>query len=192
MRKIARTKTDAISSAARVANEYGLNDLGSIDDLRDVVQAAESAGVNNVDIAVDLGLATAIAYYSGMIFEVCAVIDGEQVSLGGGGRYDGLASALGSDEDVPALGFALNLDTISELTRDADVEGPSRKIVVLAPTGAQAVKTIVSSASELREQGHDVFTLFDINVDASEIAASLGNANLALANDDGSINWVKQ
>ena len=192
MRKIARTRTDAISSAARVANEYGLNDLGSIDDLRDVVQAAESAGVNNVDIAVDLGLATAIAYYSGMIFEVCAVIDGEQVSLGGGGRYDGLASALGSDEDVPALGFALNLDTISELTRDADVEKQSRKIVVLAPAGAQAVKTIVSSASELREEGHDVFTLFDINVDASEVAASLGNANLALVNDDGSVNWVKQ
>ena len=66
-----------------------------------MVDAAERAGVDASDISIDFGLATSIAYYSGMIFEVSAVVDGEHVALGGGGRYDGLATALGSDEDVP-------------------------------------------------------------------------------------------
>jgi histidyl-tRNA synthetase len=36
----------------------------------------------------------------------------EGVSLGGGGRYDDLVKALGSDSDVPAMGFAYNIESI--------------------------------------------------------------------------------
>ena len=128
MRRIARINGDTITIAARIAAEYGLLIWTTSRAIRSVVDAAESAGVDASDISVDFGLATSIAYYSGMIFEVSASIDGEHVALGGGGRYDGLASALGSDEDVPALGFALNLDTILELNGGSAASEARRKV----------------------------------------------------------------
>jgi len=34
------------------------------------------------------------------------------IPLGGGGRYDGLVKLLGGPSEVPATGFAVNIDTI--------------------------------------------------------------------------------
>ena len=192
MRRIAQINDDTITIAARIAAEYGLGDLDNIRAIRSVVDAAESAGVDASDISVDLGLATSIAYYSGMIFEVSASIEGEHVALGGGGRYDGLASALGSDEDVPALGFALNLDTILELNGGSAASEARRKAVVLAPVDGDADESIVEAGAELRGQGYDVFTLFDTTVDAVDVASSIGGAKVALVDVSGCLTWVAE
>jgi ATP phosphoribosyltransferase regulatory subunit len=48
-------------------------------------------------------------YYTGLVFEL-AQPDGSGVALAGGGRYDGLLSALGAPHAVPGVGFALRLD----------------------------------------------------------------------------------
>ena len=69
----------------------------------------------SVPITVDMGLVRGIAYYTGMVFEVLAPGPGDPLTLCGGGRYDGLVKALGGDGDVPALGFAYNVDTLLEL-----------------------------------------------------------------------------
>ena len=63
-------------------------------------------------VVVDLGVARGLAYYTGFIFDV--EIDGPDgvLSLGGGGRYDGLVRALGGD-DTPALGFAYTLESVA-------------------------------------------------------------------------------
>ena len=61
-------------------------------------------------LELDFGLARDLAYYNGIIFEVRH--PGFSGPLGGGGRYDDLARALGSRETVPALGFAFNLDAL--------------------------------------------------------------------------------
>ena len=55
-------------------------------------------------------MARGIAYYTGIVFEL---LDGNSgLSLGGGGRYDGLARNMGSPRDVAALGFAYDLDRL--------------------------------------------------------------------------------
>ena len=190
MRRIARIDHDAITNAARIAEEFGLDDLDNIGAIQSVVDAAESAGVDASDITVDFGLATSIAYYSGMIFDVSASIDREHVVLGGGGRYDGLATALGSDEDVPALGFALNLDTILELNGGSTQSEMRRRVVILGPADENAQALIVDAATELRAQGHDVFTLFDTTVDAVDVASSISDAKVALVDVSGSLTWV--
>ena len=192
MRRIAQINDEAITRTARTADKYGLFELDNIGAIRSVVDAAESAGVDALDISVDFGLATSIAYYSGMIFEVSASIDGEHVALGGGGRYDGLASALGSDEDVPALGFALNLDTILELNGGSTASQAQRRVVVLAPADGDADESIVKAAAELRGQGYDVFTLFDTTVDAVDVASSIGGAKVVLVDVSGSLTWVAE
>ena len=62
------------------------------------------------NLELDFGLARGLAYYNGIIFEVRhSSFSGP---LGGGGRYDDLARALGSKETVPALGFAFNLEAL--------------------------------------------------------------------------------
>ena len=190
MRRIAQIDRDAITAATRIAAEYGLSELENIDAIRSVVDAAKSAGVEKSDISVDFGLATSIAYYSGMIFEVFTEVDGEHVALGGGGRYDGLAAALGADEDVPALGFALNLDTILELNRGSMPSETHRSLVVLGPADENAQAHIVDTAADLRVQGYDVFTLFDTSVDAIEVGSSIGDAKVALVDGSGSLTWV--
>ena len=63
---------------------------------------------------LDFGLARGLAYYNGIIFEVKH--PAWPSFLGGGGRYDGLARALGSPETVPALGFAYTLEALLALT----------------------------------------------------------------------------
>jgi histidyl-tRNA synthetase len=69
-------------------------------------------------LALDFGLARGIAYYNGIIFEVTH--PAWEGSLGGGGRYDELARALGSPETVPASGFAYTLETLLALTDRVD------------------------------------------------------------------------
>jgi histidyl-tRNA synthetase len=69
----------------------------------------------SVSLIVDMGLVRGIAYYTGMVFEVMAPGTAGPMTLCGGGRYDGLVKALGGEEDVAALGFAYNVETLLEL-----------------------------------------------------------------------------
>lgn len=174
----ARRHFDTIHKARELTDQFGLNSLNSLDDLMALVESAELSGVDSVDISVDLGLSASIAYYSGMIFEVRAVEDGKHVVLGGGGRYDGLASALGSEQPLPALGFALNLDTILDLIGSANVSAQKRRYIVLSPMSDEAVDEVVERAEKLRSEGHSVVSLFDCSVDAEAVAKSIGNAEV--------------
>lgn len=176
---------DTISAARTLIGE-----LDGLDDLASVVDAAESNGVDDLDLSVDFGFAASIAYYSGMIFEVNGWIEDEHVVLGGGGRYDGLASALGSDTDLPALGFALNLDTVLETTSDSDWASSDRRYIVVAPAYEGIVDDVVERAESLRSEGHNVVTVFDPGDDVERLAKSLGDAEVMrveLTDEDGEV-----
>ena len=85
---------------------------GAYDDMSRLLNALGERGVPEDALSLDVGLARGIAYYTGAIFEMHAGPEGEQ-SLGGGGRYDGLVRALGGG-DVPAMGFAYNMESVLE------------------------------------------------------------------------------
>jgi ATP phosphoribosyltransferase regulatory subunit len=59
-------------------------------------------------VLVDLGLARALGYYTGAVFEVYDPALG--VPLGGGGRYDELLGRFG--RPLPAVGFAVNVERL--------------------------------------------------------------------------------
>ena len=107
-----------LDEARSVALEKGMKS-DSFDELNKLVNALVSRGVSEYDIALDLGLAMGIAYYTGVVFELHASST-ERASLGGGGRYDSLVKALGGEEDVPALGFAYNMDEVLGALEDAN------------------------------------------------------------------------
>ncbi|MCH7970674.1 MAG: ATP phosphoribosyltransferase regulatory subunit [Chloroflexi bacterium] len=123
---------------------------GLISDLREVLGAAEAEGVSRDQITVDFGLVRGLAYYTGMLFDIYAG-DATEETLGGGGRYDGLTRALGYDRDVPALGFAYNLDAIVETrTRELD---PTSDLALISPAESGSVGSAIQRARELRTSG---------------------------------------
>ena len=103
-------------------------------------------------LTIDFGLARGLAYYNGIVFEVKCPDWPDP--LGGGGRYDGLARALGSPQDVPALGFAYTLESLLALTslsENVQSEKPAAALVV--PTTSESRCPAFQAAQALRQTG---------------------------------------
>ena len=84
-------------------------------DLTDGLDKTENVSVEYV---LDFASKRGITYYTGLIFDLDMTTDKDRYSVGGGGRYDGLVKSLGSESDVPAIGFALNIDTLLHTVGD--------------------------------------------------------------------------
>jgi len=68
---------------------------------------------------IDLGMARGLDYYTGLIFEVrCTGTDNRPgLSIAGGGRYDELIGAYGS-ENLPATGWAIGIDRLIDALKE--------------------------------------------------------------------------
>lgn len=76
--------------------------------------AGVKEGLDTLGISyeVDTGLVRGLDYYTRTAFEYVATgLDAAQNAVGGGGRYDGLAEAIGG-RPTPGVGFALGIDRI--------------------------------------------------------------------------------
>ena len=61
-------------------------------------------------------LVRGLDYYNGLVFEFLSDDLGAQNAILGGGRYDGLIKRLGG-RDLPATGFALGIDRLSDIIK---------------------------------------------------------------------------
>ena len=173
---------DVYARAEEILRSAG-QDASPLRDLSDVVECAIAEGVAESDLQVDLGLTRDIAYYTGMVFDVTT---GGQ-TVGGGGRYDGLTRALGSDVDVPSLGFAYNVDALSAVI--PSVEFP-RDGVFVAPNGPDAGAAAAQYAAEVREDGSKAVLSFEIPADTPtlrEWGESAGCSRIVAVNADGTM-----
>ena len=71
--------------------------------------------VENKDFFFDPSLARGLDYYTGTIFEMKLNGKPEDLSIGGGGRYDNLIGMF-AGRQIPAVGFSFGIDRIIELT----------------------------------------------------------------------------
>src|ERR1700680_4516285 len=96
-------------------------------------------------------------YYMRTTFEIVHGALGAQNSVLGGGRYDGLAEALGSRVHSPGIGFSIGED---RLVMSLEQEHPDAHKYVLdvyiAPIGSDAERHAVGLARELRDAGSSV------------------------------------
>lgn len=76
----------------------------ALNDIAHTINALKERGVPNV--IFDPTVTRGFDYYTGLIFEVFDTAKENSRSLFGGGRYDGLIAAFGSDP-VPAVGFGM-------------------------------------------------------------------------------------
>ena len=150
--QVSGSVAESLDSGSEILSSAGVPaDL--ISDFREVLAAVETEGVSVDQITVDFGMVRGLAYYTGMLFDIYGSSANESAedSLGGGGRYDGLTRALGYDRDVPALGFAYNLDAIVEIrTRELD---PAPDLAVISPAKTGSVESAVQNARKLRATG---------------------------------------
>jgi histidyl-tRNA synthetase len=67
------------------------------------------------DFVLDNTLARGLDYYTGLVFELKPSGKLDDLSIGGGGRYDNLIGTFAGRE-IPAVGFSFGLDRLIELT----------------------------------------------------------------------------
>jgi ATP phosphoribosyltransferase regulatory subunit len=104
-------------------------------------------------LVADLAEIRGFAYYTATIFHAYAPGTGDAVASGG--RYDELLARFGCD--LPAAGFALDLDRASEARRAAGLaDDPETRVVVVSGGGVEG-----PLARELRARGIAAVTLAD-------------------------------
>jgi histidyl-tRNA synthetase len=95
-----------------------------IANLRTVLDLLEGAGVPRERIAIDLGLARGLDYYTGIVFETTVKGWEKFGSVASGGRYDNLAS-LFTPRRLPGVGASIGLDRLLALMDEAGWLGSS-------------------------------------------------------------------
>jgi histidyl-tRNA synthetase len=100
-------------------------------------------------------LVRGLDYYTETTFELESPELGAQSALAGGGRYDRLAEVLGSDEPVPATGFAAGMERLFLALDAAEVDRPAgpEADVFIAALGDEAERWVFRTTQSLREAG---------------------------------------
>lgn len=129
-----------------------------LEDLRDIYHDVSRLCGDEGSITVDLGLVNETDYYTDLIIKGYLQGYGDEVLSGG--RYDKLISEFGYD--VPAIGFAVNVNAVAKLIEKNGIIPAMPKIdaIVYAENGFEV--NAMKTAQSLREQGLTVETaLFD-------------------------------
>lgn len=119
-----------------------------LDDWRTTIGLLEAYDISKTNITIQPSLVRSWEYYSGIVFELKHI----NLHLGGGGRYDGLAQLLGSEEDIPAVGFAYYMDSVLSVLPD---QHSVQHILAAIPISfsPQDASIAVSLATQMRDHG---------------------------------------
>jgi len=104
-----------------------------------------------IEYTVNPRLVRGLDYYSRTVFEWITDALGSQDAICSGGRYDGLIAQMGG-EPTPAIGFAMGVERVVELTRLAG-QLPAAKVpdVFVMAQGDAAQRTALALAERLRD-----------------------------------------
>jgi histidyl-tRNA synthetase len=139
-------------------------------DYLDAASLAHFEGVQRIlrDVGlpyeIDPRLVRGLDYYNLTVFEWVSERLGAQGTVCAGGRYDGLVEQLGG-KPMPACGFAMGVERLVALVREADDEaggrpddepGPEAPDVYLVHQGDAAARLAPRVAEVLRDEGISV------------------------------------
>jgi histidyl-tRNA synthetase len=125
-------------------------------------------------------------YYMRTTFEITHGSLGSQNSVLGGGRYDGLAEAIGSKVPAPGIGFSIGEDRLVMILEESQPDRFKPAVdVFLAPLGEAAERHAGALAAELRSQGFSVERSADRKLKrALEVANKTGARYTLILGDD--------
>lgn len=140
---------DALPQAQSIVAATGA-DTTAIDRLCDLASLVSEDPSVSQRLEIDFSLARGIAYYNGIIFDI---VRGDGTPLGGGGRYDALALALGGETPVPALGFACTVEALlAAAPITAQVEADPEATLIVS-TNHRSNAAALQAAADIRSNG---------------------------------------
>ena len=149
------TTIAATADAPRITDRLGDAALARFDRVQ--------SGLTALDVAfrIEPRLVRGLDYYTHTTFEfISGALDAAQSTIGGGGRYDGLAESLGGP-DTPGIGFGSGIERV---LLACDAEGvfggaePEVAVFVVDTAGGDAARDL---CAELRRAGLSAERAFD-------------------------------
>jgi ATP phosphoribosyltransferase regulatory subunit len=196
LRDRARLILDLRGNSADVLQKVNSLDLDkaqqeAVNNLKSLVELLESGG--NFPLILDLSLIQTIDYYTGIVFEVVSDTEGQARVLGRGGRYDQLLGLYHPQgENIPGIGFALNIEDLSQviLSTQQLPQAPPASDWLVVPETTHANAAAFTYAQKLRYSQEIVRVEIDLGErDAEAIrqyARDRGIAQIAWIKADGS------
>lgn len=117
-------------------------------------QVTSALGREGIGFSVNRRLVRGLDYYTRTVFELCPPGAGQQSSVAGGGRYDGLAEQLGG-RHTPGVGFAAGIErlVLNLKSQGVEVPAPDQPVAYVAHVGDSAEYAATDFARALRAQG---------------------------------------
>ncbi|MBP9765450.1 histidine--tRNA ligase [Candidatus Babeliales bacterium] len=116
-----------------------------------------------VTFVIDQQLVRGLDYYNKTVFEFVSVDLGAQNTFCGGGRYDGLATQLGSKQEIPALGCAIGMERLLMILEDdqALLTDPKPALTCIIPMSPAQNQLALHLSDHLVAHGKTVDVLLD-------------------------------
>jgi ATP phosphoribosyltransferase regulatory subunit len=113
---IAGDPDDAVAQLRALASDARLDLSAVIDQLESRVGFMAARGIDVRKTRFSTSFGRGLDYYTGFEFELHALGNGTE-PLVAGGRYDGLMTQLGSVAPIPAVGFSVWVEALTQLRR---------------------------------------------------------------------------
>ncbi|MBR0797124.1 ATP phosphoribosyltransferase regulatory subunit [Bradyrhizobium jicamae] len=104
---------DAVAQLRALAKDAKLDLAAAIDQFESRVGFMAARGIDTHQTRFSTSFGRGLDYYTGFEFELHARGDGAE-PLVAGGRYDGLMTQLGSATPIPAVGFSVWIETLTQ------------------------------------------------------------------------------
>jgi ATP phosphoribosyltransferase regulatory subunit len=111
---IAGDPDDAVARLRALAADAKLDISAAIDAFESRVGFMAARGIDTSTTRFSTSFGRGLDYYTGFEFELHAKGNGDE-PLVAGGRYDGLMTQLGSRTPIPAVGFSVWVETLTQL-----------------------------------------------------------------------------
>jgi len=115
-----------------------------------------------IDFVEDANLVRGLDYYCDVVFECVDNSGRSQDSFCGGGRYDDLATSLGSKNTIPAAGFAIGVERLIDAMIESGLTVKNKDTIDLyfIQVGEEAKKLALPLSIKAREMGLNVLASF--------------------------------
>ncbi|WP_040196589.1 ATP phosphoribosyltransferase regulatory subunit [Candidatus Soleaferrea massiliensis] len=154
-----------------------------LDSLEKLYHNLKALGLGE-NIMLDLGLANSHDYYTGVIFTGYLQGIGEPVLSGG--RYDNLLIEFGAD--LPAIGFGLDVDSVSKFLMEKDPSGRSRPADMLVHANeGYCIQALGYLSRKIAENNVCEYSCFDSVEDAKSYCKEKGIRELHIVDETTTI-----
>jgi len=113
---------EAIARLRALAADARLDIAAAIDQFESRVGFMAARGIDVGATRFSTSFGRGLDYYTGFEFELHARGNGVE-PLVAGGRYDGLMTQLGAAKPIPAVGFSIWVETLTEMGRQPATAG---------------------------------------------------------------------